>query len=247
MKTIILSIVLVLTANGLEAQSIAEDVDFFAGPEWYEGTIVLNSGAKLKGLLKYNDKADILSYECGRESRSFTARSVKTFQFFDEIAGKSRSFCTISIEDRKHNVKRPLFFEVVMELNDFVLLSKLSPIKFEKREYTTPAIFNPGTGSFSAGRYYGFPSTISLTETLFVMSSDGHVHPYLQIVDKDVDGVLFDRSSTKNRILDEEAIKNSTGPRYKKLTAFAKENDLHFDEKNELLKILSHYQQLTAN
>jgi hypothetical protein len=226
------------------SQSSIEDTDIFPGPEWYRGAIVLTSGLELKGLLKYNDKADIVSFENGRDSRSFTARSVKTFQFYDEIEKKDRSFCSIPVEDTKHNVKRPLFFEVVMELNSFAVLSKLSPIKFEKREYTTPAMFNPGTGSFSAGRYYGYPSTVSLTETLFVLSADGVIRPYLQIIEKDIDGIFFDRSFIKNRVLDEDAIKVNTGINYPKLSDFARKNDLSFEEKEDLILILRYFQHL---
>jgi hypothetical protein len=229
------------------AQSSVEDTDIFPGPEWYTGTVVLNSGLEINGLIKYNDKNDILSFENGRDSRSFTARSVKTFKFYDEIGRKTRSFCSVSIEDTKHNVKRPLFFEVVMELKDFAILSKLSPIKFEKREYTTPAIFNPGTGSFSAGRYYGFPSSVSMTETLFVLSADGIIRPYLQIVEKDIDGIFFDRTKMQNRILDEDAIRINTGSAYKELTSFARKNDLSFKEKNDLILIMQYFQHMAVH
>src|SRR5690349_15417124 len=102
----------------LSAQSLVEDVDFFPGPEWFQGTVVLNTGEEIQGLLKYNDKVDILSFEKGRDSRSFTARSVKTFSFYDEIQQTQRSFVSIPVEDTRNNVKRPLFFEVVMELNE---------------------------------------------------------------------------------------------------------------------------------
>jgi hypothetical protein len=227
-------------------QSSIEDTDIFPGPEWYTGTVVLNSGLEINGLIKYNDKNDILSFENGRDSRSFTARSVKTFKFYDEIVRKNRSFCSVAVEDTKHNVKRPLFFEVVMELKNFAILSKLSPIKFEKREYTTPAIFNPGTGSFSAGRYYGFPSSVSMTETLFVFSSDGIIRPYLQIIEKDIDGIFFDRTKMQNRIIDEDAIRVNTGAAYKELTTFARKNDLSFKEKDDLILIMQYFQHVAV-
>jgi hypothetical protein len=238
---------LFLTSSFVCAQSSIEDTDIFPGPEWYTGTVVLTSGLELNGLMKYNDKNDILSFENGRDSRSFTARSVKSFKFYDEIERKTRSFCAIPVEDTKHNVKRPLFFEVVMELKDFAILSKLSPIKFEKREYTTPAMFNPGTGSFSAGRYYGFPSSISMTETLFVFSSDGIIRPYLQIVEKDIDGIFFDRAKSQNKILDEDAIRVNTGGAFKELSAFARKNDLSFKEKEDLILIMQYFQHMGIN
>lgn len=231
----------------VNAQGLIEDTSIFPGPEWFQGSLLLNNGNELKGLIKYNDKNDIVCFENGRDSRSFTARRVKAFEFYDEIAQKQRVFYAVPVEDTKHNVKRPLFFEVIMDLGNFALLSKLSPIRFEKREYTTPAMFNPVTGSFSAGRYYGYPSAISLTETLFVLSQNGLIKPYLQIVEKDVDGFLFDRSSVKNKILDEDAIKTNTSPYYSKLLSFAEKNALSFEQKSDLITILKYYKNLSRN
>lgn len=237
--------ILLLLPAFLNAQSSIEDIEIFPGPEWYQGSILLNNGKELEGLIKYNDKNDIVCFERGRDSRSFTARTVKAFEFFDEIEKKQRVFYAVPVEDTRHNVKRPLFFEVLMDLKNFAVLSKISPIKFEKREYTTPAIFNPATGSFSAGRYYGYPSTVSHTETLFVLSKNGLIKPYLQIIEKDVDGMFYDRSISKNIILDNDALKINTSPYYNKLQSFAKQNDLSFDHKNDLIAILKYYEQLS--
>lgn len=236
-----------LCSGLLFAQSSATIADIFPGPEWFEGSILLNSGKELKGLLKYNDKTDIVCYERGRDSRSYTARSVKAFEFFDEIEKKQRIFYSVPVEDRKHNVMRPLFFEVVMDLENFAVLSKFSPIRFDKRDYSTPAMFNPATGSFVAGRYYGYPCTVTHTETLFILAKNGAVNPFLQIIEKEIDGMFFDRSKIKNKILDEDLLKIFTAPHYPQLLSFAKKHALSFDEKTDLIAILAYYDQLNHN
>lgn len=229
------------------SQVVSIDSKLYVGPEWFEGSILLNNGTELKGLVKYNDKNDIVCLETAHDSKSLTARSVKAFEFYDESMQKQRVFYAVAIEDRQNNVKRPVFFELVMDLVEFALLSKLSPIKIEKREYSTPAMFNPGTGSFSSGRYYGYPSTVSHTETLFVYTKEGLIRPYLQIVEKDIDGMFFDRSVIKNRVIDDNAIKIHTSPYFGQLEWYARKNALRFEEKNDLIAILKYYDELKQN
>lgn len=214
------------------------------GPEWYQGSILLNNGNELKGLVKYNDKMEVLSFENGRHSKSFTSRNVAGFEFFDEVEHRQRVYYAVPFEDRRNNIERPLFFEVILDLKDFALISKIDPIKFEKREFSTPQIYNPATGTFSAGRYYGRQTNISQIETLFIMTPNGDVYPYLKITEKEIDATIFDRSKTQNRILDEDALRKFTSPYYNELLTYAKNNSLSFKEKDDVIKILQHYAKL---
>jgi hypothetical protein len=244
--TVLASLVLLLSTNFILAQSSFEE-DLLAGPEWFYGSLMLNNGKEVKGLIKYNDKTDIVCLETGRETKTYTARHAKGFEFYDEVEKKQRIFYTVEVEDRVNNAKRPLFFEVVVELNDFAVLSKLAPIRVDKREYTTPAMFNPATGSFSAGRYYGYPSTISHTETLFLFSKDGEIRPYLEITEKEIDGMFYDRSVVKNRIIDDETLKNFTSPYYNDLINYAAKNELDLKRKNDFIAVMKYYNSLNRN
>lgn len=69
------------------------------GTEWNEGTITLNDGSTLSGLIKLNTKTGILGYEKGATSKSFTARTILAFSYFDAIENKLRKFLSISYED----------------------------------------------------------------------------------------------------------------------------------------------------
>jgi len=215
-----------------------------AGPEWFPGSMMLNNGHEIKGLIKYNDKTDIVSIENARLSKSFTARHVKAFEFFDELEKKQRVFFSADVEDRVYQVQRPLFFEVLVDLNDFALVSKIAPIRVDKREYATPAMFNPATGGFSAGRYYGYPSTISHTDTLFFFTRDGKLRPFLEIKEKEINGMFVDRSIVKNKIVNPDLLKKYTSSHYSQLVNYAKKNDLDFNQKDDLVSLLNHYQQL---
>ena len=246
MKTLLATVFLLQSFTFSFAQSENSDEYFLAGPEWFSGSVLLNNGSEIKGLIKYNDKTDIVCLESTRVSKSFTSRHVKAFEFFDEIEQKQRIYYSVEIEDRINSIKRPLFFEILMELQNFALISKVAPISIEKREYATPAMFNPATGGFSAGRYYGYPSTISHTETLFLMSKDGEVRPFLEIKEKEIDGMFFDRSVVKNRLIDEDAFKRFTGSHYHALMTFAKDNDIELKQKQGIIAVLEHYRELSA-
>lgn len=215
-----------------------------AGPEWFPGSVMLNNGHEIKGLIKYNDKTDIVSIENARLSKSFTARHVKAFEFFDELEEKQRVFFSADVEDRVYQVRRPLFFEVLVDLQDFALVSKIAPIRVDKREYATPAMFNPATGGFSAGRYYGYPSTISHTETLFFFSKDGKLKPFLEIKEKEIDGMFVDRSIVKNKIINPDLLKKYTSSHYAQLLRYAEKNELSLNQKQDLVSLLNHYQHL---
>ncbi len=243
MRTL-LTITLLVLCNATAFPQLNVDAELLAGPEWFQGSLVLNSGKEYRGLIKYNDKTDIVSVENGRESKSFTARHVSGFEFFDEVSKKQRVFFSIPVEERIANAKRPLFFEVLMESRDFALLSKIAPIRVDRREYSTPTMFNPATGSFAAGRFYGYPATISQTETLFFFSKEGEIRPFLEIKEKEIDGMFFDRSVVKNRLLDDDALRRFTSGHYNELISYAQENSLDIKEKNDLITILNYYNSI---
>lgn len=222
----------------------SSDHGIMAGPEWFDGSLLLMTGREIKGLVKYNDKTDIVSIENGRESRSYTARHVKAFEYYDEIEKKQRIFYSVEIDDRFYKVKRPVFFEILMELETFAVLSKISPIHLEKKEYATPAIFNPVNGAFTGGRYYGYPSTISFTERIYFLGKEGELRPYLEITEKEIDGLFFDRTINKNKILDQEVLRRFTGAKYKDILQYATGNDLHLDVKQDLITALTFYSAL---
>ena len=243
MRTLLTSLML-LAFSQVAFSQISVEEELLAGPEWFTGSLMLNNGKEHHGLIKYNDRTDIVCLENGRESKSFTARHVKAFEFFDEVERKQRMFYAVEVEDRVNNIRRPLFFELLMDTKEFALISKVAPIRIDRKEYTTPAMFNPATGSFNAGRYYGYPATISQTETLFFFSKEGEIRPYLEIKEKEIDGMFYDRSIVKNKILDEAALEQYTNRHYKKLISYAKQNALDIKEKKDLMSLLSYYNQI---
>lgn len=92
--------------------------------DWSEGSIMLNDGNELKGVIKYNDNTGVLNYENGNVSRSLTSKSVAGFEFFDEGQNRQRIFYSLLFDDPATNVKKHSFFEVLIEFKTFAVLSK---------------------------------------------------------------------------------------------------------------------------
>jgi hypothetical protein len=59
---------------------------------WSNGSIQLNNGEKLSGLIRYNDANNLLSFNEDGSPRSFTPRSVTRFEFYDELLKRQRLF-----------------------------------------------------------------------------------------------------------------------------------------------------------
>ena len=213
--------------------------------EWSSGSIMTNDGSELKGLLKYNDKNGILSFQNGGDTRAFTARNVAGFEFFDEGMKKQRIFYSFPYEDSQNNIKRPLFFEVIKEFESFAVLSKVDPLEIEHNSVSSPAGISPITGAVARGQTWGTITEMSQTETIYFMDTKAVIRPYVQIIEKEVDGVFYDISKTKNKMIDDDLLEEFIGANNnKKLVSYAKENKLSFKRKSDLIKILGYYSEL---
>src|SRR5688572_16497841 len=135
--------------------------------EWSSGSIMTNDGSELKGLLKFNDKNGILSYQNGGDTRAFTARNVAGFEFFDEGVKKQRVFYSFAYEDSQNNIKRPLFFEVIKEFETFAVLSKVDPLEVDHKSVSSPAGIDPGSYTVARGQNWGTITEMSQTETIY--------------------------------------------------------------------------------
>lgn len=222
---------------------------YIAEEGWSEGSLALNDGTELKGLLKYNDKTGIVSYQNGRDSRSLIARSVAGFEFWDESLQKQRVFYTFPYEDEKDNIIKPFFFEVLFEFKSFAVLSRAEMPEINVK---SKSIYNandnrpvaerglPGN-PISTSTYFGSTAQVSQTEIVYFMNAEGKIEPYIEVVEKESDGFLVDKSRTTNKMIDKDLLEKYTGELYPKLRQYAEENNLKFKRKSDLMRILDYY------
>jgi hypothetical protein len=210
--------------------------------DWSEGSIMLNNGTELKGLVKYNSRNGILSYEDGQESKVFTPLRVAGFEFFDEKFQKQRVFYTFKYEDSETNIERPLFFEFLKDYKTFAVLSKLDRIDIEEKAYYSPS---PGP----SGTYTGYSinrTEVSQTETIYLMKNTGEIKPYfkVKVIEDGVKDLFTQKDSkTMNKMIDRDLLEEYMDPSdYQKLVDYAKTHNLSFKRRADFFDILRYYE-----
>lgn len=217
--------------------------------EFFEGSILLNTGEELRGLIKYNDRNGVLAYENGTDSKVFTALRVSAFEFFDESIQKQRVFYTFKYEDSETNVERPQFFEMLRDYETFAILSKTDRINVEEKVDQVGTVFNPVTGAYNPG--FGTPNTMKLvvsqTETIYVINSEGKIKPYFKFTNiEDGKKSIHGRDTkTKHKMIDSTLLLDyMPAEQHLKLLEYADANDLDFSVKEDFIKILDYYDEL---
>lgn len=206
------------------------------------GTITLPGGSQLTGRIRFNDNAGIVSCEEGKNSRSFNSKNVTSFHFFDEAMQRSRVFHAFEFDDPDIGMPVFSFFEVLKEFKTFAVLARIDPVKVEPRRgilqpYTAPALTDRSSGRIET----------SQTETIFFINDSGEIEPYLKIVERESEGLLLDYNRTRNEFIKEKLFEQYTGVHYNALVDFARDNELSFRQKKDLITILDRYEELLSN
>ena len=207
--------------------------------EWSEGTVLTNDGTELKGLLRYEDNANILHFQDGTASHAYTSRSVTGFEFTDAVTGKQRVFYTLQAIEMNTDIERPLFFEFIREFENFTVFSRMDPVAIEKK--TRSSATNPMEATFWWSDQTSTRVVISQSETIYFMDKNGVIKPYLQIPEREVPGAFVDYTKVKNKVLDDELLEDLTAPLYDRVKECADKNKLSLKRKTDLLAILECY------
>jgi hypothetical protein len=223
---------LFFTAISCKAQKLRTEIPD-AG--WGEGSIMLNDGSEIKGLVKYNDRTSILSFQKGEESHSYTAKGVLGFEYFEETSGKQRVYFSLEHEDPQTSIVRPLFFELLRQFKTFAVLSLREQLEARVKSY---AAINSQTNPIATNTNHYI--ALEQTETLYLMHESGMISKYLELTTVETAG-LFRDERTKKKLVGEDLLESYTAPFYNDLAKFAKDNNLSFRLKDEFLQIMDHY------
>jgi hypothetical protein len=210
--------------------------------EWGDGSVMLNDGTELKGVVRYNDRNGLVSFQNGDDSRSFTARSIMGFEFFDEALKRQRLFYTLPFQNQDEQGKRPTIFEVLKDLQNFAIISKMDPVEIEVRQ---SGAFGAASGGVAVVVGGGMQTFANQTETVFFLTPEGEIRPYMKVIRKVADRLLYDRSKIKHKLIDDDLIEEFIPKeKYEQLRVYAKKNDLEFGIKEDLIKIFEYYKTL---
>lgn len=232
--------------------------------EWNEGSVTLTDGTVLTGLLKLNTKTGLLGYENGATSKSFTARNVLGFSYFDAVQLKERRFLSISNRDTKpkddsnlavmkkdrqqtrQELAIPKFYEILVECKTFALVSTVGRliIKQSSGDYNNQQ--TPGSTLQLPVPYTGASTTYSSNEDLLVLSEDGTLETVLEITSTEVDRQVFDSKKVKGKV-EESVIGKYTAPHYGEVVKYARERELKFKNREDLIQIFEYYKSLSTD
>ncbi|HYF70863.1 MAG TPA: hypothetical protein VD884_22165 [Ohtaekwangia sp.] len=242
MKNVVYLLLLSFSFLSVEAQKRKKEADLLTHKKtWSEGSIMKSDGTELSGLINYDDKTNILFYREGDNSKSFIARSVLGFEFFDENLQRQRIFYSLEYDSEEEEVKRHYFFELLKDFNDFVVLSKKDPL--EVRQVSSPVGY---TGQANVPAHYSTETQVSQTETIYLMNAEGKIQPYLKNTHGAKTQSLVNSIKDPNtKIEDKETLADFVSTEaYTKLKEYAKNNNLKFQKIEDLLKILSYYETI---
>jgi hypothetical protein len=208
---------------------------------WSNGTILTNEEEELSGKLLYNDLQCILFYHDGKTEKTFSSRQVKMFWFFDSLKKANRYFYSLEFEDRKFNVRQPMFFELIKEFKTFAVLTKVDPVQFNEApgqpRGTQYVVKEPNGGM-----------RIQQFETICFMSSTGLIEPYLELDITIKNGVPEERVRNKQTILNKDLFEKYFGEKANhQIMTFVKHNELQLNHKEDFLKILEYYEKYLVN
>lgn len=214
--------------------------DWQSAANWSDGMIITNEEEELKGKVRYDDLQCILFYHDGKTDKTFSARQVKMFSVRDSVRKTDRFFYSLEFEDRKLNIRQPLFFELIKEFKSFAVLSKVDPVQFNQAA-TQPR------GTQNANSPNGV-IRVQQFETICFMSSQGLIEPYLEMEITIKNGIFQERTRNRQTILNKNLFEKYFGEKANnQIMTFVKHNELQLNSKEDFLKILDYYEKYLVN
>lgn len=208
--------------------------------EWGEGSIMLQDNTELKGLLKFDDKKEIVAFESGNISKSFTPRKTLGFEYFDQQKDMQRVYYSLPYRNEDTGDENYGFFEVLRQYPDFDVLVRKTPVTYrKKRNY----IGSPDVLSTSA-IWNQDAIILEQKEMVFLLDASGVLTSFLEVTHKEVNGSILDRSVEKNKLDDKKLLKKFVGDYYDELLRYTKEWNLQLDDINDLIRVLDYYETL---
>jgi hypothetical protein len=196
--------------------------------KWCEGNILLNDNSALKGYIRNNDKMGMVSFKQkeDEEEQSFTTKRIVAMEYFDRDLVKHRKFGSFNVISENEGIEGELFLEIVMEFNEFAVLSK--------QESVIPAIRarDSGYGTTRVG-YEQF-------EKICLVGSDGKAQVVL---------IVNEFEKTKSSSFDskikpyfsKDVLKKHMASKWEQVSTYIKANKLNLKQKADLMMALEYY------
>lgn len=236
---ILTATMIILTSAGALAQLkrskiLKMDMNF------YPGKVTLADGSKLEGEVSFNDNDGIVAFRSDEEVSYYNSKNISAFEFNDPNTQRNRFYFVMEYNDPRVGIPKFCFFEVLKEFKSFAVLAKIDPITADVQR----PMGIPTNKAMSSKNNNNMVAT--QVETIFFMSEEGDIEPYIEIIEKETEKELVDYNRTRYRFLNEDLFERYTRPFYKDVVEYAKTNHLTFKKKSDVIALLDHYQYLLS-
>lgn len=236
MKRITLVVFLVLITFLLPAQKMK---DLGAKPVWVDGVIVLKDKTRLEGKIYYNTSFGTVQFKDDGEVLSIQENRVLEIRYFDPTLNRLRNYSSFVYAERETGQDQELLFEIIKDFESFAVLSRISkPLLF------LPSNTDPGM----LGEVNDFikKKTLIEIEGIFFLGNDNELQLYCLIKNTEVDGLFRDYSKADSKVLKSKIPETFMEEHWEDIKAYIRQARLDPSKKDDLIRILDHYEQLVA-
>lgn len=237
MKTARLILLILIVSHQLYSQKVRE---LGMTPVWSHGKVILKNNKIYEGEIYYNTHFGTVQFKRVDESEiiSVQENNVQSITYFDKILNRTRNYYTFPVRDTLTDKNYELLFEIVKDFKTSAVLSRM----------TRASIFFPINYSSSRNILHDFgvpPDRMYVQiEGIFFVDNREKVELYSLIMDMDYDGLLYDYSKSKSKIIKDKLLKNFAGPHWEEISKYIKQNKLKPKFKPDLIRILDQYEYL---
>jgi hypothetical protein len=218
------------------AQSRKEKDRALVDTTWHEGSVIKADGSREAGLVRYNDALGLVNFKDElQEQYAYGATRVAGFEYFDKAINKWRYFLSIENYNQQKKEVAPDFHELIMEFENFTVWSKMEPIFLKKERSFGPT--DPATGMPMTS----VTESLTRTEIIYLMDpKTDKFHPIMTLETSESGKRLpGDPSTDKRGTIDLDILERLFGAEnFRHLKSYAKQKDLTWKKKEDLLLIL---------
>jgi hypothetical protein len=209
----------------------------------YSGIVVLPDKTKVRGYLVFNDNEGIVTITNSAGQRSFNAKNIQSFEYYDLESEAKKSFYALEFYDTEVGMPAVDFFEVLKEFESFAVLVRVHRLEaVTKASATLGNPLAPGIGRSFVQTNNEQNRNIFQSRTVYFVDKDGNFQPYCRVTVRENPDDLILRNTRNSDILNGGLIEKYTDLHYAHLKKFAKEHKLKFNREDDLLVILNEYE-----
>jgi hypothetical protein len=199
------------------------------------GKVVLIDGAEITGNIVFNDNDGIVIVHVNDDTKSFNAKSLIGFQFYDGDLSRLRRFYCLDFANQETGMTTIEIFEVLKEVKAFAVLSKIERLR-------SMMTYRNRSSTLAEAKKL----TIVQSEIVYFVTSDGIFEPYLYLEVREKEGDLLDTHGKGSWFIEEDLFAEYTKQHYPALVKYADQNKLNFQRKEDLIRILDEYERLLS-